>query len=143
MVAPPSRKQWQLEVVVPVEDMSDIAASAAKSGDDGPGGYDRPDAYDRPAGYDQPSGSDIRERASIWPHVEEQIVDLVEQHRSTIVFANSRRLAERLTARLNEISAERRGELPPRRRRRRPRSWPRAAPPEGSPACSPVRTTAR
>ena len=56
-----------------------------------------------------------RERASIWPHVEEQIVDLVEQHRSTIVFANSRRLAERLTARLNEITAERRGEAAVRR----------------------------
>ena len=39
--------------------------------------------------------------------VEEQVVDLVEQHRSTIVFANSRRLAERLTARLNEIATER------------------------------------
>ena len=44
---------------------------------------------------------------SIWPHVEERIVDLVEAHRSTIVFANSRRLAERLCARLNEIHAER------------------------------------
>ena len=43
-----------------------------------------------------------------WPHVEERVVDLIEQHRSTIVFANSRRLAERLTARLNEIAAERR-----------------------------------
>ena len=43
-------------------------------------------------------------RGSIWPHVEERVVDLVEQHRSTIVFANSRRLAERLTARLNEIA---------------------------------------
>lgn len=46
---------------------------------------------------------------SIWPHVEEQIVDLVLEHRSSIVFANSRRLSERLTARLNEIYAERNG----------------------------------
>ena len=46
-------------------------------------------------------------RASIWPHVEERIVDLVAAHRSTLVFANSRRLAERLTARLNEIWVER------------------------------------
>lgn len=43
--------------------------------------------------------------ASIWPHVEERIVDLVEQNRSTIVFANSRGLAERLTSRLNEVHA--------------------------------------
>ena len=48
-------------------------------------------------------------RTSIWPHVEERVADLIGQHRSTIVFANSRRLAERLTARLNEIAAERAG----------------------------------
>ncbi|KWX58766.1 ATP-dependent helicase, partial [Mycobacterium sp. NAZ190054] len=46
---------------------------------------------------------------SIWPDVEQRIVDLVEAHNSSIVFANSRRLAERLTARLNEIHAERTG----------------------------------
>jgi ATP-dependent Lhr-like helicase len=49
------------------------------------------------------------ESGSIWPDVEAQLVDLVETHNSTIVFANSRRLAERLTARLNEIHAERTG----------------------------------
>ncbi|MDT5204568.1 MAG: ATP-dependent helicase Lhr and Lhr-like helicase [Mycobacterium sp.] len=47
------------------------------------------------------------ENGSIWPDVEAQLVDLVETHNSTIVFANSRRLAERLTARINEIHAER------------------------------------
>jgi ATP-dependent helicase Lhr and Lhr-like helicase len=47
---------------------------------------------------------------SIWPDVEARLVDLVETHNSTIVFANSRRLAERLTARLNEIHAERSGD---------------------------------
>ncbi|HEY4793926.1 MAG TPA: crosslink repair DNA glycosylase YcaQ family protein, partial [Mycobacterium sp.] len=47
--------------------------------------------------------------SSIWPDVEARLVDLVESHNSTIVFANSRRLAERLTARLNEIHAERTG----------------------------------
>lgn len=46
---------------------------------------------------------------SIWPDVEARLVDLIESHNSTIVFANSRRLAERLTARLNEIHAERCG----------------------------------
>ncbi|WAJ46326.1 ATP-dependent helicase [Mycobacterium sp. Aquia_216] len=46
---------------------------------------------------------------TIWPDVEARLVDLIEAHRSTIVFANSRRLAERLTARLNEIHAERCG----------------------------------
>ena len=46
---------------------------------------------------------------SIWPAVEERVLDLVEAHRSTIVFANSRRLAERLCARLNELAWERTG----------------------------------
>ncbi|WP_372341918.1 ATP-dependent helicase [Nocardia sp. CC227C] len=50
------------------------------------------------------------EAASIWPHVDEAIVDLVLEHRSSIVFANSRRLSERLTARLNEAYAARLGE---------------------------------
>lgn len=49
------------------------------------------------------------ENNTIWPDVEERIVDLVETHNSSIVFANSRRLAERLTSRLNEIHAERTG----------------------------------
>jgi ATP-dependent Lhr-like helicase len=50
---------------------------------------------------------------TIWPDVEARLVELIESHNSTIVFANSRRLAERLTARLNEIHAERCGvELP-------------------------------
>ncbi|GFG51770.1 ATP-dependent helicase [Mycolicibacterium agri] len=53
------------------------------------------------------------ENNTIWPDVEERIVDLIEAHNSSIVFANSRRLAERLTSRLNEIHAERHGlELP-------------------------------
>jgi len=49
------------------------------------------------------------ENNTIWPDVEARIVDLIESHRSSIVFANSRRLAERLTSRLNEIHAERSG----------------------------------
>ncbi|WP_426246620.1 ATP-dependent helicase [Nocardioides sp. LHG3406-4] len=84
IVAPPSEKTWDLRVVVPVEDMT------------------------APGEYDEESGDPGR-AASIWPHVEEHVVDLIEQHRSTIVFANSRRLAERLTARLNEIATERAG----------------------------------
>lgn len=55
----------------------------------------------------EPGESD--QPGSIWPHVDEAIVDLVLEHRSSIVFANSRRLAERLTARLNETFAERAG----------------------------------
>ena len=70
-------------------------------------GHDR--ARRRTTTPDERRADDGRAAASIWPHVEEHVVDLIEQHRSTIVFANSRRLAERLTARLNEIAAERAG----------------------------------
>ena len=55
------------------------------------------------------------------------MLDLIEQHRSTIVFANSRRLAERLCARLNELAAERaelRGPRWPASRPVRPRRPP-------------------
>ncbi|MGB7425839.1 MAG: DEAD/DEAH box helicase [Ornithinimicrobium sp.] len=55
---------------------------------------------------------DPTERASIWPHVEREVVDLVSEQTSTLVFANSRRLAERLTSRLNEIWADRNGTEP-------------------------------
>ncbi len=91
VVAPGSAKQWDLKVVVPVEDMTELALASL---DEVPEGS---------------AAGDAQRRASIWPHVEERVVDLIEQHRSTIVFANSRRLAERLTARFNEIAAERAG----------------------------------
>ncbi|NUL44332.1 ATP-dependent helicase [Cellulosimicrobium funkei] len=87
VVAPASTKSWDVHVTVPVPDMTELP-SAASAHDLGP-------------------GSGLQTNASIWPHVEERIVDLVEANRSTIVFANSRRLAERLTGRLNEIWEER------------------------------------
>lgn len=87
IVAPPSKKNWDLTVSVPVEDMSDLQGAAGA--------------------FDAGPASGLQPQASIWPHVEEKIVDLVLANQSTIVFANSRRLAERLTARLNEIYAER------------------------------------
>ncbi|MEU6331331.1 DEAD/DEAH box helicase [Streptomyces sp. NPDC047049] len=83
IVQPPSGKRFDLSVVVPVEDMGELGGSPVQ--EDGTG-----------------------EKPSIWPQVEEKIADLVQAHRSTIVFANSRRLAERLCNRLNEIAYERR-----------------------------------
>jgi ATP-dependent Lhr-like helicase len=53
-----------------------------------------------------------RRTPSIWPAVEERVLDLIQEHRSTIVFTNSRRGAERLCARINELAAER-AELAP------------------------------
>ena len=84
VVAPRADKTFDLTVRVPVEDMTDLTSAT-------------PDVTAPPGTPGQ---------GSIWPHVERQVVDLVVAHRSTIVFVNSRRLAERLTARLNEIYAE-------------------------------------
>ena len=45
-------------------------------------------------------------RRSIWPSLHPRLLELVEQHRSTIIFVNARRLAERLATRLNELHLE-------------------------------------
>src|SRR5215467_2796426 len=45
-------------------------------------------------------------RRSIWPAIYPRLLELIQEHRSTIVFVNSRRLAERLAARLNELADE-------------------------------------
>ena len=95
-VAPPADKRWDLSVVVPVPDLASLDAAPAA---------------DPSGNHGDPSP---RVQPSIWPHVEERVADLVEQHRSTLVFTNSRRLAETLTTRLNEIAEERRGGVDPR-----------------------------
>src|ERR671927_921269 len=43
---------------------------------------------------------------SVWPSIYPKILELVSEHRSTIVFVNNRRLAERLALRLNELAAD-------------------------------------
>ena len=85
VVAPPSEKQWDLQIRVPVDDMAELGATTEISG----------------------SAAGSVARTSIWPHIDEQLVDLIEQHRTTLVFANSRRLAERITAQVNEIALSR------------------------------------
>ena len=46
------------------------------------------------------------EQHSIWPSIYPAMLELVRAHRSTIVFVNNRRLAERLALRLNELAEE-------------------------------------
>jgi ATP-dependent Lhr-like helicase len=87
IVQPPAAKTFDLRVTVPVEDMTELGARATA------------EQLDEDEGALQSAGS-------IWPHVDRAIVDEVLRHRSTIVFANSRRLAERLTASMNELYAE-------------------------------------
>ena len=71
-------KELDLEVVIPVDDM-------------------------REPGTGREEGYDAR---SIWPSIYPALVELVRAHRSTIVFVNNRRLAERLALRLNEVAEE-------------------------------------
>lgn len=78
------RKQLDLTIEVPVEDMTRLGESAIPSGPAAAG----------------PS------RPSIWPSIHPRLVELIRQHRSTMIFVNSRRLAERLAAAINELAEE-------------------------------------
>jgi ATP-dependent helicase Lhr and Lhr-like helicase len=78
------RKELDLRVVVPVEDMREPGAGATT---------------DPLLGTGAEGGS-----TSIWPSMYPELLRLVEEHRSTIVFVNNRRLAERLALRLNELA---------------------------------------
>ena len=99
IVAPRATKAFDLSVVVPVDDMLNPPP---------PPGSPAPDeATDGEWFSERPESTEMS--GSVWPHVEEAIVDRILERRSTIVFSNSRRLAERLTGRLNEIYAERQG----------------------------------
>ena len=99
IVAPKATKAFDLSVVVPVDDMLNPPPP--------PGAPAPDDVVDGEWFSERPESTEMS--GSVWPHVEEAIVDRILQRRSTIVFANSRRLAERLTGRLNEIYAERQG----------------------------------
>ncbi|HVK20690.1 MAG TPA: ATP-dependent helicase, partial [Actinokineospora sp.] len=85
LVQPKIGKTIEVRVEVPTEDMASLVEQV------------NDDAADRT-------------QSSIWPKVERRVLELVRAHRSTIVFSNSRRLAERMTARLNELAAEEPGE---------------------------------
>src|SRR5690606_10840694 len=76
------RKELDVEVVIPVDDMADLGTVV-----------DEPQSGPAAAGP---------VRKSIWPAMHPRLLELVEQHRSTLIFVNARRLAERLATRLNE-----------------------------------------
>jgi ATP-dependent Lhr-like helicase len=62
IVAPPAEKLFDIQVVVPVEDMT------------APG----PVAFDGSGEFDPHGQGSARERTSVWPAVEERIVDLIQ-----------------------------------------------------------------
>ncbi len=76
------RKQLQLRIDVPVEDMARVTASEIPSG---------------PAAGGPPS---------IWASIHPRLLELIRAHQSTLLFVNSRRLAERLAGALNELAGE-------------------------------------
>ncbi|MEX0791129.1 MAG: DEAD/DEAH box helicase, partial [Actinomycetota bacterium] len=86
IINPPSDKQFDLSVVVPVEDMGEMGEELGEVGE----------------------GSAVRDpdHRTIWPSIEARLVELIQAHHSTIVFVNSRRLSERVCAQLNEIAGE-------------------------------------
>ncbi len=80
-------KNLQLTVEVPVDDMAHLGSSerpGAIRGDSNEGGPPR----------------------SIWTSIHPRLVELVRAHRSTMVFVNNRRLAERLAGALNDTAGE-------------------------------------
>ncbi len=83
------RKPLDLRIHVPVESMSDLAGPAGPQSDD-------------PL---QPVQGSESTRNSIWPAIYPELLRLVREHRSTIVFVNNRRSAERVALRLNELAA--------------------------------------
>ena len=85
------RKTLELQVIVPVEDM----AVLGKAIDDGDGAL-----------LSGPAAGSPEARHSIWPAMHPILLDLIRTHRSTLIFVNSRRLSERLAARLNELAGE-------------------------------------
>jgi ATP-dependent Lhr-like helicase len=80
-------KELDLRVVVPVDDMRELGTVQGQTLD-----------------MSVPGTGSEGSQPSIWPSIYPEILKLVEEHRSTIVFVNNRRLAERLALRLNELA---------------------------------------
>ena len=103
------RKPLDLEIRVPVEDMRepgehDVTDPAVGGQGTAAGGGDL-------IGIGPGDGTGAAAtRRSIWPAIYPELLELVREHRSTIIFVNSRRGAERLAVRLNELAGEGGGE---------------------------------
>ncbi|KRB38482.1 DNA glycosylase AlkZ-like family protein [Microbacterium sp. Root180] len=119
IVAPKATKAFDMRVVVPIDDMLNpppppgtepsTPAEAGRATDPETGEVIDEDWFADGQSRRASGSGETEVTGSVWPHVEEAIVDRILQQRSTIVFCNSRRLAERLTGRLNEIYSERLG----------------------------------
>ena len=113
-----TRKELDLEVVIPLEDMRELGSTADLSVPPLADSHATVAAAKRPpsgifarsesalADSDLAQSTAEQSSRSIWPSIYPAILELVRQHRSTIVFVNNRRLAERLALRLNELAEE-------------------------------------
>ncbi len=100
-----SRKELDLRIEVPVESMTEPGAPAL------PEGHARADADPLDPGEGSatdpaPLAGGEATRASIWPAIYPELLRLVREHTSTIVFVNNRRSAERVALRLNELAGK-------------------------------------
>ncbi len=96
--APP---KLDLEIVVPLEDMERPPPPEPKGGPiGGPAGIDHGASGMGYGAFQQTP------KAGVWPSITPRILDLIEKHRTTLVFVNSRGLCERLSRRLNELAGE-------------------------------------
>ncbi len=111
-------KQLDLEIVVPVEDMAEPSPLSNKRRDGADTGKTPPpDLKHSPERIDpgpiEASLDPATNTRSIWPAIYPELLRLVREHNSTIVFVNNRRAAERIAKRLNEMhNDEIDGELP-------------------------------
>src|SRR5262249_44304015 len=95
------KKQIALKIEVPVEDMARLAnADAPQTSPGSPRAESKDDIPSGPAS----GGGDAR--PSIWSAIHPRLLELIRAHRSTLIFVNARRLAERLAGALNELAGE-------------------------------------
>ncbi len=88
-------KSVSIRVEVPVDDMVGGLRNTAGQ------------AHQVPVSEKQPEGEPSQRRVpSIWSAIYPRLVELVRSHRSTLLFVNSRRLAERLSAAINEEAGQ-------------------------------------
>ncbi len=109
VVAPPSPSRLELDVVVPLDDMTELSRPpSARGAQEAEVVRDEGSAA---RSISDPLADD--NGGSIWPFIEHDVVERILQVRSTIVFCNSRGQAERLTAHLNEQWADREARAEP------------------------------
>ena len=101
-------KEMDLEIVVPVADMADPNTPAASTASRPGAAAADSDAVELPGPDPSAAGTVPGDSPSrgIWPAIYPELLSLVREHTSTIIFVNNRRGAERLAKRLNEMNAE-------------------------------------